>query len=186
MNNKLKIINYLGKNKKSFTMHELSKILDIPYATFYREINKMKNLLNIEIMGNSKIIQLNNQSIIKSYLAISSEEEKLLFLENQPIINLIVKELNTNEVILLFGSYAKNKQKENSDIDLIILNQTGKKSISFDKTETLLNKEVNPMFFSFKEFKVMLSNDEENVGKQALKNHIILNNPQKFWEVVFE
>lgn len=185
MDNILKIINHLGKNKKPFTMHELSKILEIPYATFYREINKMKDLLNIQTIGKSKIIQLNKQPIIKAYLAISSDKEKTLFLKNQPIINLIAKELNTNEVILLFGSYAKNKQKENSDIDLIILNQTGKKTISFNKSEVLLNKEINPMFFSFKEFHTMLINDEENVGKQALKNHIILNNPQKFWEVVF-
>ncbi len=186
MDNKLKIINYLGKNKQSFTMNELSKILNIPYATFYREINKMKNLLKINVIGKSKIISLDNEPILKSYLAISSEEEKIIFLKNQPLINLISKELNTNDVIILFGSYAKNKQTNNSDIDLIILNKGGKKSISLNKLETLLNKEINPMFFSYKEFKLMIDNNEENVGKQALKSHIILNNPQKFWEVIFE
>ncbi|MDD3175827.1 MAG: nucleotidyltransferase domain-containing protein [Candidatus Nanoarchaeia archaeon] len=186
MDNKLKIINYLGKNKQSFTMNELSKILNIPYATFYREINKMKNLLKINVIGNSKIISLDNEPILKSYLAISSEEEKIIFLKNQPLINLISKELNTNDVIILFGSYAKNKQTNNSDIDLIILNKDGKKSISLNKLETLLNKEINPMFFSYNEFKLMIDNNEENVGKQALKSHIILNNPQKFWEVIFE
>jgi predicted nucleotidyltransferase len=186
MDNKLKIINYLGKNKQPFTMNELSKILNIPYATFYRTINTLSNLLNIKTIGKSKIISLKNQTIIKSYLAISSEEEKIIFLKNQPLINLLSKEINTNDVILLFGSYAKNKHTNDSDIDLIILNKDGEKSLSFNKLETLLNKEINPMFFSFKEFKLMLNNNEENVGKQALKNHIVLNNPQKFWEVIFE
>ena len=30
----------------------------------------------------------------------------------------------------------------------------------------------------------MLKEKEENVGKQVLKNHIILNNPEHFWEMV--
>ena len=31
----------------------------------------------------------------------------------------------------------------------------------------------------------MLKDKEENVGKQALKNHLILNNPEEFWGCVF-
>jgi hypothetical protein len=31
----------------------------------------------------------------------------------------------------------------------------------------------------------MLKDKEENVGKQALYSHIILNNPEAFWECVF-
>jgi hypothetical protein len=29
----------------------------------------------------------------------------------------------------------------------------------------------------------MIRDKEENVGKQVLKGHIILNNPEKFWEL---
>ena len=44
MDNKYKIINQLGKNyKKKYTMHELSKELSIPYASFYRTIESMKD-----------------------------------------------------------------------------------------------------------------------------------------------
>jgi len=32
--------------------------------------------------------------------------------------------------------------------------------------------------------KEMLKDEEENVGKQALKNHIILRGFNKFWELV--
>ena len=30
----------------------------------------------------------------------------------------------------------------------------------------------------------MLKDKDENVGKQALKGHIILNNPEEFWGLV--
>lgn len=186
MDNKHKLINYLGQNwGKNFTMHELSKLLHIPYASFYRTVQNMKDILNIEVIGKSKVIKLNFKNpVIKAYLTISSDEEKKEFLKNQPIIRKIVNELETKDIVILFGSYAKKKQRENSDIDILIINKNGKKSISFSKYELLYKKKINPLFVTKKEFKEMLKAKEENVGKQAWKNHIILNNPEKFWEEV--
>lgn len=188
MDNKLKIINFLGKNgTQLYTMHELSKLLKIPYATFYRVIQNMTQLLIIKTIGKAKTLQLNkNNSIIKAYLTISSDEEKKEFLLIQPIINKIQQELNTNNIILLFGSYAKKKETEKSDIDLLIINKDGSKNISFSKYELLFKKKINPIFITKKEFELMLKDQEENVGKQALKNHIILSNPEKFWECVLD
>jgi len=187
MDNKHKIINYLGKNQnKRYTMHELSKELNIPYASFYRTIEGMKDLLIIEKVGKSKILSLNKQNqIIKSHLVVSSDEERKDYLKKQPIVKKIYQELDTKEIVILFGSYAKQKQTEKSDIDLMIINKDGKKSISFSKYEILFKVKINPIFITKKEFKLMLKDKEENVGKQALYNHIILNNPEGFWECVF-
>ena len=67
----------------------------------------------------------------------------------------------------------------------MIINKDGKKSISFSKYEVIFKLKINPIFITKKEFKLMLKDKEENVGKQALYNHIILNNPEAFWECVF-
>jgi|SRR3989344_7720021 len=186
MDNTLKIINYLGKHiDRSFTMHELSKATKIPYATFHRTISQIKDLVKIQEIGRSKVIIINKDNAsIKPYLTISSEEEKKEYLKKQPIINKIVSELDTKDIVLLFGSYAKGSQKDTSDIDLLIINPTGKKSISLSKYEVLFNKKINPIFVTKQEFKKMLHDKEENVGKQALVNHIILNNSEKFWVCV--
>ncbi len=183
MDNKLKIINYLGKNiKKSYTMHELSRLLNIPYASFYRTVQQMKDLLIIEVVGKSKIIKLNiNNPVVKAHLIVASDEERKAYLKKQLIIRKIANELKTGDVVVLFGSYAKGKQTEKSDIDILVINKDGKKSISFSKYELLYKKKINPIFVTKKEFKTMLKDKEENVGKQALKNHIILNNPEEFW-----
>ena len=187
MDNKLKILNFLGKNiKKSFTMHELSKKLKIPYTSFHRTIKQINTLLIIKEIGKAKTIMLNHKPIIKSYLTISSEEEKKEFLKKNPIIKKICNEIKTNDVVVLFGSYAQNSQTKSSDIDLFIINNKGKKSISFSKYELLFRKKINPIFMTKKEFKLMLREKEENVGKQVLINHIVLNNPEKFWEVVLD
>ena len=187
MDNNYKIINYLGKNQnRGYTMHELSKRLDIPYASFYRTIESMEDLVTIEKVGKSKVITLNKQNpVIKSHLIVSSDEERKDYLQEYPIIKKIHQELDTKDTVVLFGSYAKKTQTEKSDIDLMIINKDGKKSISFSKYETLFRIKINPIFITKKEFKLMLKDKEENVGKQALYSHIILNNPEGFWECVF-
>jgi len=187
MDNKRKIINYLGKHQKSFTMHELSKLLNIPYASFHRTIQQMKDLIITENIGKSKALKLNTPNpIVKAHLIISSDEEKKEYLEKHSIIRKINNDLVTNDVVILFGSYAKGKETEKSDIDLLIINKEGKKSLSFSKYELLYQKKINPIFITKKEFKNMLKDTEENVGKQALQNHIILTNPEEFWGNVLD
>lgn len=186
MDNKHKIINYLGKNiKKAYTMHELSRLLKIPYASFYRTIQQMTDLLIIKNIGKSKTIKLNVKNpIIKAYLTISSEQEKKEYLQENPIIKKICSEIKTNEVVLLFGSYAKKTNTEKSDIDLLIINKYDNKKFSFSKHELLYRIKINPIFITKKELRLMLKAEEENIGKQALNNHIILNNPEDFWSCV--
>jgi predicted nucleotidyltransferase len=188
MDNKLKIINHLGKHIcEEFTMHELSKATDIPYATFHRTIAKIDDAIKTRSVGKAKTITLNTEyPLNKAYLAISSEEEKKEFLKNSPIIRKITTETKTEDTVLVFGSYAKGTQRKDSDIDIMVINKTGKKDISFSRYETLFKVKINPMFFTEKEFKQMIREKEENVGKQALKNHIILKSPEKLWALVLD
>ncbi len=186
MDNKHKIINYLGKQlEKRFTMHELSKLVGIPYASFYRAVQQMSDVLEIETVGKSKTMGLKTKNpVVKAHLTVSSDEERKEFLPRQPILKKIASELDTQDTVILFGSYAKSKETEKSDIDLLVINKDGKKSLSFSKYELLFRKRISPIFITAKEFKKMLHAQEENVGKQALKNHIILNNPEAFWGLV--
>ena len=89
MDNKHKIINHLGKHPdKKYTMHELSRELDIPYASFYRTIESMKDLLIIEEIGKSKIITLDKQNkVVKSHLVVASDEERKGYLKIYPTIS---------------------------------------------------------------------------------------------------
>ena len=186
MDNKLIIVNYLGKHiGRSFTMLELSKAVGVPYATFYRTLQRMNDLVKVRSVGKSKTVTLNaDNTSIKPYLTISSGEEKQDFLKKQPILGKIASELKTKDVVILFGSYANGSETERSDIDLLIISKGGKKSLSFSRYEVLFRKKINPLFVTKSEFEKMLSDSDENVGKQALKNHIILNNPESFWEGV--
>src|SRR3989338_5797192 len=101
MDNKLKIINYLGKQfGKRFTMLGLSKIIGIPYASFHRTVQHMNDVLESERIGKSKTLSLKvNNPILTAYLTISSDEEKKDFLKTQQIIKKIAIELNTSDIV---------------------------------------------------------------------------------------
>lgn len=186
MDNKQRLLLYLAKNfDREYSILDLSKTLDIPYTTALRSIKRLKKELVMRSIGASTVVSLNvTYELNKASLALASHEEKEEYLQKSSIMSLIVKELRTDDVVLLFGSYAKRTQTEKSDIDLIIINATGKKTLSFRNQELLLNKEINPMFFTEEEFREMIIDKEENVGKQALRTHVVLNNSLKFWELV--
>jgi predicted nucleotidyltransferase len=186
MDNKHKILLYLGKNPfENPTMHSLSEKLSIPYASFYRTLKSMKDLLVIQEVGKAKVVGIDwSKEVAAAYLATASYEEKKDFLRQSPLIKMISQDLTTKDIVLLFGSYAKKVETERSDIDLLIINRKGNRSVSFSKFELLFRKEINPIFVTFKEFKLMLLDEEENVGKQALYHHILLNNPIDFWKSV--
>ncbi|MAF37220.1 hypothetical protein CL622_08970 [archaeon] len=187
MDNTYIIINYLGKNlTKFYTMHALSQILKIPYASFYRTIQQMKDLLVIQPVGKAKTIRLDLQNpVIKAYLIIGSYEKKKEFIRKHPVIKKIMED-TTTDVVGVFGSYAKATQTTKSDIDIVIINQTGTKTISFSKHELLYNIKINPIYITYKEFKDMLKNKDENIAKQILSNHIILQNSEEFWGCVLD
>lgn len=186
MDNTARIINQLGKHPtEAYTMHELSKILHIPYATFYRTVQRINDLINITPVGKAKTITLKNNDITHAQLTIASHEEKKAHIKSNRLIKHLNEELpQTKDIILLFGSYAKGKETPQSDIDIMIINKKGESDLQLPKFTLLHDKEVNIMTFTEKEYASMLKGEEENVGKQALKGHIVLNNPKRFWELV--
>jgi len=68
----------------------------------------------------------------------------------------------------------------------LIINRKGEKSLSFSRYETLFKKKINPLFITPAELRQMLKEETENVGKQALREHILLNNPERFWGAVLD
>lgn len=186
----LNLTSELSKDlRKEITIRTLSINAKIPYTTTLRTINKNPELFQIKKISNQKIISLNTKNpTLKNYLAISEQKKTKKFLEQSKEISILKKQLpEENYSIILFGSRANQKNREHSDIDLLILSKTKpNQQINFQKTQLLLKLEINPIFMLEKEFKKMLEEKDENLAKQILKNHIILKNENKFWETILD
>ncbi|MBS3137846.1 nucleotidyltransferase domain-containing protein [Candidatus Woesearchaeota archaeon] len=80
-------------------------------------------------------------------------------------------------ILIVFGSYAKNKATEKSDLDIAVIveSEQTKKEIA-PLLETVKRREIKPIdyhIFTISEFLEMFKADIENVGKQIYKNNII-------------
>lgn len=189
MDSLLRLIYTLGKNlNQEITIRQLSKNANVPYTTTYRLIARNSNIFNINQKGNIKLCALNiKEGITKNYLIIAERQEAELFFKKYPQFKVIKDELpHENYSLVLFGSRAEDKQREKSDIDLCIINKDGNKSIKLTKFELLFKVEVNPIFFSQKEFKNMLYEEGQNLGKEIIKKHIILYGEEYFWNLVWK
>lgn len=80
-------------------------------------------------------------------------------------------------ILVVFGSYAKGKATEKSDLDIAVIvesEQTRKEITPF--LETIKRRELKPIdyhIFTRNEFIEMLKADVENVGKQIYKNNLV-------------
>ena len=102
---------------------------------------------------------------------------------------------------MIFGSYAKGTQHKNSDLDLLVIydvpdvvknwgeeqkenyiRDTKKSITGILKTSQLRGSpNINPIIVSSDEHKNMIINNEDNVAKESLLNHIILKGYHEYW-----
>lgn len=80
-------------------------------------------------------------------------------------------------ILIVFGSYARNKITQKSDLDVAIIveSENTKKEIT-PHLETIKRREITPIdyhIFTRIEFLEMLKADFENVGKQIFKSSIV-------------
>lgn len=92
--------------------------------------------------------------------------------------------------IVIFGSYAINNQKETSDLDIAVMVEQKEEmkyvesAINSAKLKILINIDVHVI--PQKEFIEMLTNNEENLGKQIARKHLVVHNHAIFYELVKE
>jgi len=122
---------------KSVGLNELVKELRISKSTANRTINKLvdEGLLEKEIIGKSWRLKLNQENFINKQRKISYN---LSLIYESNIVDKINRKYNPISIIL-FGSYRKGDDTDESDIDIAI-------EISGDKTQKIEN------FEEFKEF----------------------------------
>ena len=144
-----------------------------------------KSPLETKKTGDVTTYSLNyDNNLTYSYLNLINDLEiaknKLLPKE---ILNTLQWRISRNTqlfILIVFGSYAKSKADEKSDLDIAVIiksEETKKEILPF--IETLKRRElinIDYHFFTEADFIEMLNEEQENVGKQIYKNSIIYYN----------
>lgn len=188
MDNLLRLIGVLGtKILTALTIRQLAKEAGVPYATAYRTISKHQNLFAILRKGNLKLCSLQlKDPLIKHYLIIAERQRTEEFLKKCPPLNILRKELpEGGYACVLFGSRAEGKYRQQSDVDLCIINGDGSKTVTFSKYELVFKLEINPIYLSEEEFGQMLGESVWNLAHEIVGKHIILYGEEYFWDILF-
>lgn len=187
MDNLLSLIYTLGKNiGNSLTLRQLSVDAGVPYTTANRIVKQNEGIFTLEKKGSSILCSLNiKDRITLSYLSLAERKKADDFCQKDKEMSVIRTDLPKGDyAAILFGSRAGGRNREKSDIDLMIINKDGSKSMSFSKNEMIFKLEINPIFMSANEFRQMLEEEERNLADEIIKNHIILYGEEYFWRIV--
>jgi len=209
-----KILIYLSRNLgKKITINAICEGLKLSYGYLHSTIHKFEaeKIINIEEVGNYKLISLNfkNMLTIAELARVSVKVSQEIISKNKKLrkINILIENLRKYKGILsivLFGSQARLEARKKSDIDmLIILSEREKSKDEMHSLENieLIDKiraeiksfeikefvDIQEFIVDFEMFKRMLQSKEElNVGKEALKEGIMLDGFENYWKMVGE
>lgn len=141
-------------------VRQIERELKLPLPSVIRYTKELENeeILKKIIISNISIYSANRSS--KKYLL----EKKLFNIKSlfiSGMVDFIIEEFH-NPVIIVFGSYAKGEDTENSDIDIFVESQKNK-GINLKTYENRLKRKIQ--FFIYKNIK--------GVSNKELANNIL-------------
>lgn len=164
--NKLKILRFIYEKKETHLL-DIAKNLNIHPYSLQKTIKSLKQVLEERKAGKTILLTLDKNAAGYHDLTLIIEDYKLKT-ENKILKVLINKIQEQPENVLcciLFGSYARNTFNEKSDIDLLfVVKKKNEVSKRISRLSVLLNKEINPLIFTEKEFKKAIKIREPTIA----------------------
>ena len=175
--NKYRILElYLSDWKRKYYLREISYKTGLLLRTVQNITGSMvnENILHQEYKGRNKYYSLNlNNIIVKYELMITEIERTKNFLKKYKQFQLLLKQIKNLPPILIFGSYAENRQSHKSDIDILVISNKEIEELN------ILPHELHIITINNKTF-VKWFKKEETLLKEILRNHIFLNHHYYF------
>ncbi len=187
LSSKEKIIRNLIEHKEPTSIMQISERISIDYKNTYDIVNELEPvIISMEKIGNTNLIRLNpvpNQDIY------SVEQKRTQeFLKKNPKLKIVknyIEEINYPFlIVLIFGSYAKEKQTSASDIDICIISDNEEKTKALWNRLNLLSLKLEIQEFTTKEFISMIEKKQNNLGNEIIKSNIILYGIENYYNLI--
>jgi predicted nucleotidyltransferase len=155
----------------------VAKSLGESHSTILRRLNELvkENVIDYRLEGRNKVFFIKKNLQAKSYVFNAERYKQIKLLKKYPelsvIADYILKECHEN-LIIIFGSYAKFLAKENSDIDVYV--ETKNKEVK-DELESVHSR-ISVKIGSF--------DLNSSLLKEIIKDHVILKGVEEFYEKI--
>lgn len=144
---------FITNPEKEYHLHEIGRILDKKPGAFQKALNALERegVLKSRVRGNQRLVSLNKQyPLLKEITKII---QKTIGVE--AMLKKLVESEEDIKISYIFGSYAKDKMRGESDIDLIIVGMTKAEDRileGIEKMEKKIQREINPKFYTTGEY----------------------------------
>jgi len=183
-NRELEIVSlYLGDYQRQLYLREVNRLTNIPLKTTQSLLISLEKsrIIKSSIIGKNKYFKLNLNNIqTKLYLIQSEVHNTFLFLDNYPHFNIFLKEIKSNNLLLVFGSFAKFTANKTSDLDLLIIHKKKEEIPTY-----LLPYQHHQIKLSEVSFIKSLEK-QDTLIKEIEEKHIILNNHSFYVNIMWD
>mgnify|MGYP001563261174 CR=1 FL=1 len=172
---------FLENYNKWIYGRDIAKKLKMNQKTVSNILNKLEkeNILKFSIEGKNKYYYLNKfNPHIKEIIKLIEIQRKIKFLEKYKKIKELFNKLEekTQDLLIIFGSYANFSSNEKSDLDVLIF----EKIKEIKDLEQLYNIKINIIKINEKNF-----NKNDTLIKEIIKNHVILKGIEKWIDLTW-
>jgi len=187
-NGKLGVLRLLIENpEKDYSIRKIALERKINYRSAYEIVKKLEKegVIDVKKYGNVSVVKFNNNFNESVFIAENQRKEDFLKNKDFKVLYRRVREIkNPFFICVVFGSYAKGTARKGSDLDLCVI--SNEKEV-YEAISTILDItpfEIHYLRFSSEEFIKMLKTREFNVGREIVKNKVILKGIEEFYELI--
>lgn len=190
----MKILVHMVKDiTKEYSIKELAEQLNRPYAKVHSAVQRLltKNIIKRRILGKSHYCSLDYKNNLDIACFVEAQRARSFAIKNKPLQifldNLKEKLAFFDYSLIIFGSFAENRQTKNSDLDLAII--TSEQNLEkAERTANALagtsNINIHSVEFTHTDFIEMLKSKKLTVAKEIIRNHIIIHGCEQFYECI--
>jgi len=185
-NIKQKILRFLIENKeRTFSMYELSKSMRIDYKLLYINVKKLEKDESIEVENLKSQKRCSFKNSFNEDVFIVETKRRSDFLKKKEFRGIydILKKINKQFIILLFGSHVKGTATKHSDIDLLLISHEDDAK-KIEEKLAILPFEVHLTMITYDSFINMLKSKESTVVSEALKKNVLLFGIEDYYRLI--
>ena len=164
---------YFTNPLSAYYLRELERLLNIPVSIIRKELVRLEKegLFLSKRRGNLLFFYLNKDYPLFNEL--KNIVRKTIGIEG--LLRQVINSINGIEIAFIYGSFAKNKEKPTSDIDLLIVGNIDEDELisKINQIEKSIKREINYVLFSPKEFRLKRKNKDVFI-QDILKNKKIM------------
>lgn len=177
----IKILSLFTKSySKEYYIREVEKLLGVSSRTSLVTLSKLekKGILESKIKGKIKLYSIKKSILSREYFLLTEQYKNIQFLEKNHLIKEILEKIDEfmQGMVMIFGSYAKGTQKEDSDIDLFIIGKYNETEIK--DVGKKYGIEINIKSYPMKIFQKEMHDDI--LLKEIIQNHILIKDVETF------